>query len=553
MPCDPFLPAARIAAMKVAGFWRDIILTDHFDRSVAVRPDAIAVVGHDSVTGLRTELSYAELNRAAERIALNLVRLDIRRGDVVSCQLPAWWQFVALHLACLKLGAVTNPLMPIFRERELEFMLGQTESKVFIIPREFRGVDHPAMVRRIRSKLPQLRHVLEIGGQGADSFDAQLLQADRIDQFRAHLTRPSANDVIQLLYTSGTTGEPKGVMHTSNTILSILTTHAQRLGISERDTFLVCTPIAHQTGFGYGVMLALLVGGKAVLQDIWSPERAAALIEAEGVSMITGATPFLADLTELAARRMDAFKTMRIFLSAGAPIPRVLLRRASEAMGASIISGWGMTENGCVTTTVPEDPEEKTFGTDGHPLPGTEVRVVDDTGRPMPDNQEGRLLTRGCSQCVGYLKRPELYATDVDGWFDTGDLARMDGDGYIRITGRSKDIIIRGGENIPVVEIEGLIYRHPKVLEVAIVAMPDERLGERACAYIVPRVGAGDVTLKEICDFLAEQQVARTYMPERVEILDGIPKTPSGKVQKFKLREMAKGLAANGMRPANPS
>ncbi len=193
MPCDPFLPAARIAAMKDAGFWRDIILTDHFDRSVAVRPDAIAVVGHDSVTGLRTEFSYAELNGTAERIALNLVRLGIRRGDVVSCQLPAWWQFVALHLACLKLGAVTNPLMPIFRERELEFMLGQTESKVFIVPREFRGVDHPAMVRRIRSKLPQLRHVLEIGGQGADSFDAQLLQADRIDQFRPHLSRPSAN------------------------------------------------------------------------------------------------------------------------------------------------------------------------------------------------------------------------------------------------------------------------------------------------------------------------------------------------------------------------
>lgn len=543
MTCEPILPAARVAAMKEAGLWHDVVLTDHFDRSVAARPDAIAIVGHDSITGLRTELSHAELNRCAERIALNLARLGVRRRDVVSCQLPAWWQFVALHLACLKLGAVTNPLMPIFRERELAFMLEQAESKVFVVPTEFRGVGYPAMVRNIRKRLPQLKHVLEVGGLGADSFDAQLLRTDGIEEFRPHLMRPAANDVIQLLYTSGTTGEPKGVMHTSNTILSILTTHAQRLGLGERDTFLVCTPIAHQTGFGYGVMLALLVGGKAVLQDVWTPERAAALIEAEAVSMITGATPFLADLTEIAVRRPDAFRTMRIFLSAGAPIPRALLRRASESMGASIISGWGMTENGCVTTTVPEDPEEKTFETDGHPLPGTEVRIVDDAGLPLPANQEGRLLTRGCSQCVGYLKRPQLYITDADGWFDTGDLARMDGDGYVRITGRSKDIIIRGGENIPVVEIEGLIYRHPKVFEVAIVAMPDERLGERACAWIVPRDGA-QVTLKEICDFLAGQQVARTYMPERLELIDEIPKTPSGKVQKFRLREMAKDLIA---------
>ncbi|MDO8705408.1 MAG: AMP-binding protein [Sulfuricaulis sp.] len=539
MDLNPILPASRIAAMKASGFWQDRVLSDFFDQAVAEHPDTIAVVDNNSQTGLRTELSYGELARRVDRIALNLARLGVRHGDVVSCQLPACWEFVAFHLACLKLGAATNALMPIFRERELEFMLGQVECKVLLVPKQFRGVDYPAMVHGIRHKLRQLTHIVEIGGDGPNSFAAQLLNNDDLEDYRVHFARPSPNDVIQLLFTSGTTGEPKGVMHTSNTILSILTTHAQRLGLSSRDTFLICTPIAHQTGFGYGVMLAMYVGGKAVMQDIWQPERAAELIEAERVSMITGATPFLADLTEIASQRPRAFDSMRLFLAAGAPIPRALVRRATECMGASIISGWGMTENGCVTTTVPEDPPEKTFETDGHPLPGTEVRVVDDSGSPLPPNQEGRLLTRGCSQFVGYLKRPHDKANDAQGWFDTGDMARMDADGYIRITGRSKDIIIRGGENISVVEVEGLIYRHPKVLEVAVVAMPDPRLGERACAFIVPRAGES-LTLAEITAFLLEQKVAKQYMPERLEIIDEIPKTPSGKVQKFQLREIAK-------------
>jgi cyclohexanecarboxylate-CoA ligase len=190
-----------------------------------------------------------------------------------------------------------------------------------------------------------------------------------------------------------------------------------------------------------------------------------------------------------------------------------------------------------VTTTKPGDPPEKAFETDGCPLPGMEVRVVDAENRELPVGEEGRLQVRGCSNFVGYLKRPQLYATDAEGWFETGDLARLDGDGYVRITGRAKDIIIRGGENIPVVEIEGLIYRHPAVQECAIVAMPDPRLGERACAFVVTRGGA-PLTLRELCDFLLEQKVAKTYLPERLELVAELPKTPSGKVQKFRLREM---------------
>jgi cyclohexanecarboxylate-CoA ligase len=204
-----------------------------------------------------------------------------------------------------------------------------------------------------------------------------------------------------------------------------------------------------------------------------------------------------------------------------------------------------MTENGAVTITRPEDPPEKTFETDGSPLPGMEIRVVDGSGRPLPAGEEGLLQVRGCSNFAGYLNRPDLATFDAEGWFDTGDLARIDAEGYVRITGRAKDIIIRGGENIPVVEIEGLLYKHPGVQDVAIVAMPDERLGERACAFVAPRPGA-ELSLQDVVDYLDRQHVAKSYLPEHLEVVTEMPRTPSGKIQKFRLREMAKTLRPGG-------
>ena len=229
------------------------------------------------------------------------------------------------------------------------------------------------------------------------------------------------------------------------------------------------------------------MGAKNVLQDVWNADKAADIIEAEGVTFTMASTPFLSDLTEVAQQRPDAFRTFRVFLAGGAPIPRVLARRAAEALGASIISGWGMTENGAITLARLDDPQEKIFDTDGCPLPGVEIRVLDPERRAIASGEEGRLQARACSNFVGYLKRPELNGVDAQGWFETGDLARIDADGYVRITGRAKDIIIRGGENIPVVEIEQLLYRHPSIQELAIVAMPDPRLGERCCVFVVPK------------------------------------------------------------------
>jgi cyclohexanecarboxylate-CoA ligase len=541
MGFQPMVPPARVAAMRAAHHWRDNTALDHLARARTARRDDIALVDHNSMTGECTQLTYSELGTRVDRMAAGLLRLGVENGDIVSYQLPNWWQFTALHLACLRIGAVTNPLMPIFRERELEFMLGLGESKVFVVPRSFRGFDYAGMGRWLMHRLPKLRHLLVIGGEGVESFDQNLsMHAPDAAAERAFAERSAKpDDVIQVLYTSGTTGEPKGVMHTSNTLLSNIGPYAEALGLGSKDVVLMASPLAHQTGFMYGLMMPVYLGAKAVLQDIWDPARAADLIAGEHVTFTMASTPFLSDLADVAAQRSEAFKSLRIFLAAGAPIPRILVRRASESLGASIVSAWGMTENGAVTITRLDDPPDKAFETDGRSLPGMECRIVDAQKNPIPSGQEGQLEVRGCSNFVGYLKRPQWYATDSEGWLDTGDLARMDQDGYIRITGRAKDIIIRGGENIPVVEIEGLIYRHPKVQEVAIVAMPDRRLGERACAFVVTRAGA-PLTPGEIIEFLSKQKVAKQYLPERLEVVAHLPKTPSGKIQKFRLREMAK-------------
>ncbi len=557
---DPILAPERVAAARAAGSWRDRLITDYLDDAVRGTPDQVAIVDSSGHGGEPVTLSYRQLARRVNRIAVGLVSLGVGQNDVVSFQLPNCWQFTALSLACVRIGAVANPLMPIFRQRELTFMLGHAEAKVMVVPRRFRGFDYPAMMAELREQLPALERVLVVGGGGAESFEA-LLQgetdagadagADADDEDpgqRFAARRPGPNDVTEVQYTSGTTGEPKGVMHTANTLAATILPFMKRLRLDSRDVVLMASPMAHQTGFLYGLMMPIMLGAKAVLQDVWAAERALGLIQDHRVTFTMASTPFLADLTESPSLGSYDIASFRIFLVAGAPIPRVLVRKATGRLRVNVVSAWGMTENGAVTTTRLDDPPEKTFATDGCCLPGMEARVVDDDGGPLPlggeavpPGGEGQLQVRGAFNFVGYLKRPEAYAVDGDGWFDTGDRARMDEQGYIRITGRDKDIIIRGGENVPVVEVEQMLYRHPAIQDAAIVAMPDERLVERACAYVVPRDGQ-TLTFDELIAYLNEQRMARQYLPERLELLQEMPRTPSGKIQKFRLREMARKL-----------
>lgn len=541
MEFDAVLIPARRANSIAQGLWHDRTINDDLDACVASCPDKVAVTAVQAETEKVTRFTYRELSNMADRVAVGLTKLGVTRNDVVACQLPNWWQFTITYLACSRIGAVMNPLMHIFRERELSFMLKHGEAKVFIIPQTFRGFDYEKMVSDLKPSLPHLQHVVVVDGKGTNSFEALLSGPEwEKDPQAATLLkqhRPGPDDVTQLIYTSGTTGEPKGVMHTANTTMANIIPYAERLHLNAQDVVLMASPMAHQTGFMYGLMMPIMLKSSAVILDVWEPLRAIDLIRQEGATFTMASTPFLSDLAKNVQESGKAVPTLRTFLCAGAPIPGPLVEQARSVLGTKIVSAWGMTENGAVTLIELNDPDERAFTTDGLPLKGVDLKVVDIDGSELPADQPGKLYVRSCSNFGGYLKRPQLNNTDADGWFDTGDLARIDAQGYVRITGRSKDVIIRGGENIPVVEIESLLYRHPAIAMAAIVAYPDERLGERACAVVVLKPGQS-LDLPSLVDYLKEQKVATQYIPEKLVVRDAMPATPSGKIQKFKLRDM---------------
>jgi cyclohexanecarboxylate-CoA ligase len=330
-------------------------------------------------------------------------------------------------------------------------------------------------------------------------------------------------------------------MHSANTVMANIIPYAERLQLDAEDVVLMASPMAHQTGFMYGLMMPIMLKASAVLQDIWEPKKAVEIINREKASFTMASTPFLTDLTRAVTENKTPVPSLKTFLCAGAPIPGPLVEQARAALGTKIVSAWGMTENGAVTLIELNDPDDRAFTTDGLPLRGVELKVAGEDGQSLPPGEAGKLFVRACSNFGGYLRRQHLNGTDAEDWFDTGDLARMDAQGYIRITGRSKDVIIRGGENIPVVEIESLLYRHPAVAMAAIVAYPDERLGERACAVVVTKPGQS-FDMSTLVDYLKAQKVAIQYIPERLELLDAMPATPSGKIQKFKLREQLQAM-----------
>lgn len=541
MQFDPVLIAARREHSIANGFWHDRTINDDLDACVLACPDKTALTAVHAESGVVTRFSYRELSVMADRVAIGLTQLGVGKNDIVACQLPNWWQFTVTYLACSRIGAVINPLMHIFRERELSFMLKHGEVKVIIIPHIFRGFDYEKMVNDLKPTLPDLKHVVVVNGAGSNSFEALLSgpawekEANAQQLLTQH--RPRPDDVTQLIYTSGTTGEPKGVMHTANTVMANIIPYAERLHLDANDVVLMASPMAHQTGFMYGLMMPIMLKSSAVLLDVWEPLRAIDLIRSERATFTMASTPFLTDLAKGVAESGQQVPTLRIFLCAGAPIPGPLVEQARAVLGSKIVSAWGMTENGAVTLIALDDPDERAITTDGLPLPGVALKVAHEDGAPVPTGEVGKLYVRSCSNFGGYLKRAHLNGTDAEGWFDTGDLARLDAQGYVRITGRSKDVIIRGGENIPVVEIESLLYRHPAVAMAAIVSYPDARLGERACAMVVVKPGQ-NLDLPGLVDYLKSQKVAIQYIPERLEILDAMPATPSGKIQKFKLREI---------------
>ncbi|HET8600229.1 MAG TPA: 3-phosphoshikimate 1-carboxyvinyltransferase [Segeticoccus sp.] len=542
-------PRRRLPATDVAR----TPITEWLHRWATSRPDerAVVEVGGPSARSW----TWAELDREVDRLATVLLDLGVARGERVAFQLPNRAEFVALSLAILRVGAVCCPLMPILRGREVAFALQRSGARVLFVPDEFRGRDYRAETAAVcRGDGPQVEHVVVLGAAGSpapvllDDGPAwhdytSLVERVVVDRARLRERAPSPDQTAQLLFTSGTSGEPKGVLHRHEVLTRAAAMQTAHLGLGRRDCVYIPSPLAHQTGFLYGMWVALVLGAPQVVQPVWDPEVAAAALREHGCTFVQAATPFLADLVRTVEQGAPAPEALRVFVATGAAVPRGLAERATRVLGAAVCGAWGTTETCLGTLSAPTDEAVKTWGTDGRALAGIEVRITDDEGRELPRGTEGNFELRGPSFFEGYLDHPDWTADayTADGFFRTGDLGILDESGYIRISGRVKDIINRGGEKVPVSEIEQLLFEHPAVEDVAIVAMPDERLGERACAFVVLRP---DTTLdfRSMQKHLDAHQVSKHYWPERLEVIDRLPRNATGKVQKFVLRDRARTL-----------
>ncbi|WP_053959945.1 AMP-binding protein [Sulfobacillus thermosulfidooxidans] len=510
------------------------VIPQYFDKWVHTKPGTLYLVDHslerDEI--IWTYETFAERVTAATSA---LYHAGIRAHDVVAVQLPNNWEFVALTVATWQLGAVICPIMPIFREHEVRQILQKTHAKLLVVPKSFRHLTFTEMAQHLADEFPHLTIWMR-DGQDFPALEQVLDQHKNAKD--VPLSLPAIDDLAEIVFTSGTTGRPKGVMHSHRTLLTGLLLQKDFLHLGDGDVIFMPSPFAHQTGFLYGVLFPLLLGIPAVYQDIWDPDVALSLLSRWRVTFSMGATPFLSDLTSRYHPGQHDLSALKIFISAGAPIPRILVEKAHTQLGVHVLAGWGMSENSLVTLVRPEDELEKTYTTDGRPVPHMSCRIVDEAGEIVPPGTEGELEVKGPQNFLGYFDDPETTQNlfKPGGWLRTGDLAIMDDEGYIRITGRARDMINRGGEKIPIADVEELLYRHPAIKEAALVGVPDPRLGQRACAVVVLQPGA-HLSLAELTSYLDRCRLTKQFWPERLEIIDEMPKTPSGKIQKFRLRE----------------
>ncbi|MCY0887015.1 MAG: AMP-binding protein [Alicyclobacillaceae bacterium] len=513
---------------------RETILS-RIDTVAAATPERTAIV--DLLPkGEAWQLSYASLVDKSYRVAEQLLARDIQPGEAVCYQWPTGWEFIALTLGIWRIGALPCPILPSLREREVSYIVEQSGSRLLAVPDSFRNFDYRPLAENIAATVPQTLEIciLPMDNRHPEKSNLGTLMADSYNKSAIDARSPDRDALAELLFTSGTTGAPKGALHTHGTLLAALMHHTQTLALTDADSVYVPSPLAHQTGFLYGMMVSLYLGSTGIYQAIWDTETARRAIEQHGARFVQAAMPFLADLV----RQNTPPQGLRTFVATGAAIPRALAERASSLLACQVVGGWGSTEACLVAVGRPSDPAQSLWGTDGRVMDGMQMRVVDDAGREVPAGVEGNFQVKTPAMFVDYLHRHDLYAAGFteDGFFDTGDLATIDSAGFLHLTGRKKDVINRGGEKIPVAELEDILYQHPAVVDMALVAMPDERLGERACAYVVVQAGQS-LSLQDLTDFLESRGVAKIYWPERVECVSELPRTASGKVQKYILRQ----------------
>lgn len=521
----------RARLYHAAGHWRGDTIADLIGRAAAAAPSKVAVRDASGAA-----LTYGELVERAAAVAGHLHRLGVKAGDVVTVCLPNWWQTVAVFLGIQRLGAVLNPVPVTYGRADIEFVLTKCRSKALFVAGRFRSVDFTEVVSSFsRDELLRLPVVRIGAGKSEIGVPIETVFAGAP---APAATAVSADAPAAVLFTSGTESRPKGAVHTHNTILFGERAMASAMRITAEDIAFMASPISHATGFLHGYAMTLALGGTLSLLDIFSGEAAARQMRAHRCTWTMGATPFLDDIAGSLAGSSSSLPDLRYFLCGGAAVPEPLVRRATD-IGLRILSIYGSTESPPHTLVHPEDPVANAWESDGRPLSGIEIRIVDEDGKPLPAGETGEEQSRGPNTFIGYLGEPELTAKDFDaatGWYRSGDLARMRPDGSVRIVGRLKDIIVRGGQNISVREVEDYLSAHPAVQAVAVVAVPHQRLGETGCAVIVARQGAS-LDLPELTAFLEAKGVARFKFPERLEIWPALPTTPSGKIQKFVIRK----------------
>lgn len=534
-----------------------VTLPQWLRRRAEARPQDTAVV---DVRSDRDEMiTWGELAEQVDRAAALLLRLGVRPGENVAYQLPNRVEFVVLSLAALRIGAVCCPVIPFFRKREVGFVLRRSKARVLVVADRHRS-RLPAeevldLVAEDGSDL-NLEHVVVLATAGGSArlpespahgttvHDwAQALSATTVDRAVLDALAPTPEMTAQLLFTSGTTSEPKGVTQPTRNLVRAAAMEIGHLGLGGQDAIWVPSPLAHQTGFLYGMVLALVLGVPQILQPEWDAKRALQSLNDHRATFVQAATPFLSDLVKAVEESGETPQHLRIFVATGAMVPRALAERAGRVLRTDVCGAFGTTETCLGALSSPGDEPRQRWGSDGRALDGIELRITDDEGLVLPAGKEGNFELRSPTVFDGYLDRPDLTAQAFteDGWYRTGDLATIDTEGFLRITGRVKDVINRGGEKIPVAEIEQLLFGHPAVDDVAVVAMPDERLGERACAFVVP-AGGTELTFDEMRRHLDGHEVAKQYWPERLERIDALPRNPIGKVTKWELRARARAL-----------
>ena len=523
----------RRAAYRQQGLWGDASLADYWQQTARAMPDKIAVVDNHGAS-----YTYSAIDHAASCLANWMLAKGIESGDRIAFQLPGWCEFTVIYLACLKIGAVSVPLLPSWREAELVWVLNKCQAKMFFAPTLFKQTRPVDLILPLQNQLPQLQQIVGVDKLAPATSALSLSQIIADNTPLTMAITVHGDELAAVLFTSGTEGLPKGVMLTHNNILASERAYCARLNLTWQDVFMMPAPLGHATGFLHGVTAPFLIGARSVLLDIFTPAACLALLEQQRCTCMLGATPFVYDLLNLLEKQPADLSALRFFLCGGTTIPKKVARECQQR-GIKLLSVYGSTESSPHAVVNLDDPLSRFMHTDGYAAAGVEIKVVDDARKTLPPGYEGEEASRGPNVFMGYFDEPELTARalDEEGWYYSGDLCRMDEAGYIKITGRKKDIIVRGGENISSREVEDILLQHPKIHDACVVAMPDERLGERSCAYVVLKAPHHSLSLEEVMAFFSRKRVAKYKYPEHIVVIEKLPRTVSGKIQKFLLRK----------------